>query len=47
MIERDQLASLQGENARLIALLRMWDKRQSGYRLMGYRMGSDGFRELK
>jgi len=23
------------------ALLRMWDKRQRGYRAMGYRMGAD------
>ena len=23
------------------ALLRMWDKRQRGYRAMGYRIGSD------
>ncbi|UCU96051.1 helicase [Hydrogenophaga taeniospiralis] len=23
------------------ALLRMWDKRQRGYRVMGYRMGAD------
>lgn len=23
------------------ALLRMWDKRQRGYRAMGYRVGSD------
>jgi len=27
------------------ALLRMWDKRQSGYRAMGYRIGSDGIDE--
>ncbi|NBQ80395.1 MAG: DEAD/DEAH box helicase, partial [Betaproteobacteria bacterium] len=24
------------------ALLRMWDKRQRGYRAMGYKIGSDG-----
>ena len=27
------------------ALLRMWDKRQSGYRAMGYRVGADGTAE--
>jgi superfamily II DNA or RNA helicase len=27
------------------ALLRMWDKRQQGYRAMGYRIGSDGAAE--
>ncbi len=27
------------------ALLRMWDKRQSGYRAMGYRMGSETVEE--
>lgn len=27
------------------ALLRMWDKRQQGYRAMGYRIGSDGSAE--
>jgi hypothetical protein len=26
------------------ALLRMWDKRQRGYRAMGYRVGSDSHR---
>jgi len=25
------------------ALLRMWDKRQRGYRAMGYRVGSDSY----
>ena len=25
------------------ALLRMWDKRQRGYRVMGYRVGSDSY----
>jgi len=27
------------------ALLRMWDKRQRGYRAMGYRIGADGTAE--
>lgn len=30
-----------------LALRRMWDKRQAGYRAMGYRVGSDGPAELR
>jgi hypothetical protein len=41
MIELNQLVALQTENARLIALLRMWEKRQRGYRAMGYRMAEE------